>query len=485
MATTITLQVHARMHRSPSQALISMLLLASSMLLVSSAEPPLPPSYHFDLIHVDANGNFTREELIQRAASRTCLREATLSITDSSAASSTKCSNDIKAADAILSEHEYLMDLQIGTPPKSFKAVADTGSDLTWVKDNGQRCNKGASKSFSIPTCDQRGPGCRECSEQRRCIFEKKYGTEMNPAKGFMGTDVLTLPKKSEGLLKRIWHIIFKKKTKVEIPIGCVDCGAAMCDKLLPSTADGVVGLSRNGIISLWSKLTPKVSKFSYCLSSPLATPEAEGISHIWFGDDCLTLTAGGGANSTPLVEFNTIVPTIPPDSTWATRYYVELCGISIGEFSWDWKRPALSETKQNQGNKLRSKGGKPLMFLDSGLSFSILEKDIFQELLTLLDNNGYKKSTAKVYGKFSTCFEGVTAKDMPPMVLKFSGGDMFLPATSYMVEQDGSLLCLAFTGTDKKASGLGNFQQQNIHMLYDPSGNNLSFMRVHDCSEL
>jgi len=43
---------------------------------------------------------------------------------------------------------------------------------------------------------------------------------------------------------------------------------------------------------------------------------------------------------------------------------------------------------------------------------------------------------------------------------------------------------CLTIEDRGENISTLGNFQQQNMHMLFDLPGKNLSFVLVKDCSE-
>jgi hypothetical protein len=74
-----------------------------------------------------------------------------------------------------------------------------------------------------------------------------------------------------------------------------------------------------------------------------------------------------------------------------------------------------------------------------------------------------------------SPCFPAPAGErhlpDMPDMVLHFAGGaDMTLPRDNYMsFNQEESSFRLNIVGTGSaSASSLGNFQQQNIQMLFD-----------------
>ena len=73
----------------------------------------------------------------------------------------------------------------------------------------------------------------------------------------------------------------------------------------------------------------------------------------------------------------------------------------------------------------------------------------------------------------------------MPDMVLHFAGGaDMTLHRDNYMSsDEEDSSFCLNIGGTTW-TSILGNFQQQNIQMLFDITVGQMSFVPT-DCSKL
>ena len=75
----------------------------------------------------------------------------------------------------------------------------------------------------------------------------------------------------------------------------------------------------------------------------------------------------------------------------------------------------------------------------------------------------------------------------MPDMVLHFAGGaDMRLHRDNYMYfDPESSSFCLSIAGSSSASSSvLGNFQQQNIQMLFDITVGQLSFVPT-DCSKL
>jgi hypothetical protein len=74
--------------------------------------------------------------------------------------------------------------------------------------------------------------------------------------------------------------------------------------------------------------------------------------------------------------------------------------------------------------------------------------------------------------------------KTVPSMVFHFGGGaDMVLPPENYWVPLDSSTSCMVMDRSGGM-SIIGNFQLQNIHLLYDLANDQLSFQTA-DCSSL
>ncbi|CAN6329387.1 unnamed protein product [Urochloa humidicola] len=453
---------------APLEALSTavILLVASALVVVGGSaddEGPSPSSsiYQLELIHVDANGGFTKDELIHRAERRSRARAAALSDDDSIVAAAADNDGAYMDGEAVYSQGEYLMKLGIGTPEKPFMAIVDTGSDVIWTKQV-ERCTPSASSSFANNECpDDRY--CNECAEGGgRCMFSKTYGSSKMEAKGFMAKEKLTL-------------LCRTGRKEVRITFGCAeecrdDKGDSDCPRLIPDFSDGIVGLSKSPK-SLLSQLD--ATRFSYCLSSRLNKPELT--SPIWFGGDKLSLDAAAGVQTTPLVSTRA-----EPPSVWAYRYYVELDGISVGG-----DEPLVGIP--GEAFEHRSKdGGKGVMFVDSGCSFSKLETAAYNVLKNLVAEKLAAEPFPNKYGY--TCFKHTSGGEQPEpdVVLHFTGAKMRLPWSSYTVkpEDEPEHSCLTILDSGKKMSILGNFQQQNIQMLYDLRGGKLQFVPVPDCSK-
>ncbi|CAD6257387.1 unnamed protein product [Miscanthus lutarioriparius] len=167
--------------------------------------------------------------------------------------------------------YEYNMELSIGTPPQKLLAMADTGSDLTWIKcgactnctpAGGPSYYPGMSSFSMLPCSDRdlwlRRRGVRGVPRQRDLHARRRddpvLGGEFVPGVGFGCTTV------SEGIY-------------------------------IYSACSGIVGLGR-GPLSLVSQLN--VGAFSYCLSGGSTT------SPLLFGS--LAALTGAGVQSTPLL---------------------------------------------------------------------------------------------------------------------------------------------------------------------------------------
>ncbi|XBI25739.1 hypothetical protein VPH35_050605 [Triticum aestivum] len=426
---------------------LSLLVLAS---LVSSAAPPPSGSGHrFTLTHIDSKGGFTKAELM-RTAARPRLRSGQV---------------------------EYLMELAIGTPPVPFVAVDvktggsrvgvalfDTGSDLTWTQF--QPCklcfpqdtpvyDPTALSSFSPLTCSSNAclpVWSRGCAPSSLCGYRYAYGDGSHSA-GVLGTETLTFG-----------------SGPGQVPAAFAGAVAFDCSRDNGGdwyNSTGLVGFGR-GSLSLVAQLW--FGKFSYCLTGFFNTSLG---SHVLFGSLAELAHGGGGAaavQSMPLVQ--------SPQSP--SRYYVSLKGISLG----DARLPIPNKTFKLHAD---GTGG---MIVNSGTIFTVLVESAFRvvanHVAEVLDQPALNTTSLE-----SPCFPAPAGERqlpaMPDMVLHFIGGaDMRLHGDNYMsFNEEDSSFCLNIVGTTS-ASGsvLGNFQQQNIQMLFDITVGHFSFVPT-DCSKL
>ncbi|KAF8700451.1 hypothetical protein HU200_034391 [Digitaria exilis] len=336
---------------------------------------------------------------------------------------------------------EYLMSLAIGTPPRSYPAIADTGSDLIWTQcaPCSDQCfqqptplyNPASSTTFSPATCDT-SPG-------NLCSYNYTYG--LGWTAGILGLETFTFGGSSPANQARVPGIAF-------------GCSNASSDNW--SGSSGLVGLGR-GSLSLVTQLG--ADKFSYCL-----TPfqDTNSTSTLLLGPSASL--NGRGVGSTSFV-------TSPAQAL--THYYVNLTGISLGATALSIPADAFA---------LNDTDGTGGIIIDSGTTFTYMVDAAYQHvraavlsLVTTLPTTDASATTG-----LDLCFALPSSTSAPPampsMTLHFDGADMVLPADSYMI-LDAGLWCLAMqTNIPGLPSILGNYQQQNMHILYDVGQETLSF---------
>ncbi|KAJ6697485.1 hypothetical protein OIU85_003821 [Salix viminalis] len=149
---------------------------------------------------------------------------------------------------------EFLMKLAIGTPPETYSAILDTGSDLIWTQCKPcTQCfdqptpifDPKKSSSFSKLSCSSKlceALPQSTCSDG--CEYLYGYG-DYSSTQGIMASETLTFG-------------------KVSVPNVALGCGEDNEGSGF-SQGSGLVGLGR-GPLSLVSQLNEP--KFSYCLTS-------------------------------------------------------------------------------------------------------------------------------------------------------------------------------------------------------------------------
>ncbi|KAI3499792.1 hypothetical protein L1887_35602 [Cichorium endivia] len=329
----------------------------------------------------------------------------------------------------------YVTTLSIGTPPVTFSAIMDTGSDLIWTKcqSSPRFYDSSKSKSFSEASCDGLPNGVCEQSYADRSSLKVSMGREM-----FTIGDV-----------------------KNNLTFGC----GTPNDETSFKNYDGIVGMGR-GKLSLVSQLN--VGVFSYCMASRYHKSDQ---SILLMEDEAKTAIANKMIQTTPF---------LPQGKS--SNYYISLEGISVGET----KLPI----SKSDFEIIDGKGG---MIIDSGTTFTYLDKGIIDMIENeFLNQTKLKKVHVKndktLYNKLTRCFDpSYDVKIIPNLVFHFSGANWDVPRENYIYEKKRQA-CLAFMDNDntdaQKVSIFGNMQQQNTMVLYDLNKNSLSFIPAK-CSQL
>ncbi|KAK1374171.1 aspartic proteinase CDR1-like [Heracleum sosnowskyi] len=350
---------------------------------------------------------------------------------------------------------EYLMKISVGTPPQDFLAVADTGSDITWIQckpciecyaQNTPIFDPKRSSTYKNQPCEikicQRFEGPLLCGDQNFCTYEISYA-DWSYSKGDFSFDSFTFGTTSG-----------KPVVLPKVSFGCGHRNGGNFNKF----TDGIVGLG-NSDLSIINQLSDTINgKFSYCMV-PL---KLNGSSKISFGSDAVV--SGPGARTIPFYTSD--------DEDKALFYYLNLEGVSIGDTLIKF---ATNKYPTNANDYYGN------IVIDSGTTLTLLPSAFYQKI-----EDEFKRliSSTPVEGEqdFSLCYkkeEGFEQK-VPTITLHFTGGDWELDVSNTMLEMEDGKLCL--TMAPSNLAVFGNLQQMNYLVGYDLVGKTLSFKKT-DCS--
>nr|CAB3466320.1 unnamed protein product [Digitaria exilis] len=360
---------------------------------------------------------------------------------------------------------QYIAEYVVGSPPQRAEALLDTGSDLIWTQSTTclrKLCarqdlpyfNSSASSTFSPVPC--RDASCAAansvhlCALDGSCEFLANYGA--GGIIGALATDAF----------------VFGSGEPVTLAFGCVSFV-----ELSPGSlhgASGLVGLGR-GRLSLVSQLDAK--RFSYCLTPYFHNNGAT--SHLFVGAGA-SLSSGGGVTTSSMAFVES-----PKDYPYSSFYYLPLIGITVGETRLAIPSSAFELRRVAEGFWI---GG---VVIDSGSPFTALADAAYQPLTGELSRQLNASLVAPPGGDsgMELCVpRGEVKAVVPAMVFHVAGGaDMVVPPENYWAPVDKSTACLAILdGFDQNI--IGNFQQQNLHLLFDVGGGKFYFQTA-DCSTL
>lgn len=361
------------------------------------------------------------------------------------------------------------MDLRIGQPPQSLLLIADTGSDLVWVKCSACRnCSHHSpatvffprhSSTFSPAHCYDpvcrlvpkpgRAPRCNHTRIHSTCPYEYGYA-DGSLTSGLFARETTSL-KTSSGKEAKLKSVAF-------------GCGFRISGQSVSGTsfngANGVMGLGR-GPISFASQLGRRFgNKFSYCLMDYTLSPPPT--SYLIIGD-------GGDAVSklffTPLLT-NPLSPTF---------YYVKLKSVFVNGAKLRID-PSIWEI-DDSGN-----GGT---VVDSGTTLAFLADPAYQLVIAAVKQRIKLPNADELTPGFDLCVNvsGVTKpeKILPRLKFEFSGGAVFVPPPkNYFIETEDQIQCLAIQSVDPKVgfSVIGNLMQQGFLFEFDRDRSRLGFSR-------
>lgn len=353
---------------------------------------------------------------------------------------------------------EFLMNLAIGTPPETYSAIMDTGSDLIWTQC--KPCTKcfdaptpvfdpKKSSSFSKVSCSNslcKALPTSDCGSDG-CEYLYSYG-DYSSTQGILATETFMFD-------------------KVSVPSVGFGCGEDNEGNGFNQGA-GLVGLGR-GPLSLVSQL--KKSTFSYCLTSINDDTSSGNPSSTLVMGSLESQIANDSVFTTPLIK-NPSQPSF---------YYLSLQGISVGNVDLPIKKSTFAINSDGTGGVIID-SGTTITYLEES-AFNMVKKEFVSQTNLNVDNSG---STG-----LDLCFElpsddgsGEMSIEIPKLVFHFDGASLDLPGENYMIgDTNAGVACLAMGGSSG-ISIFGNIQQQNMMVVHDLEKETLSFIPTK-CDQL
>ncbi|XP_047339527.1 aspartic proteinase CDR1-like [Impatiens glandulifera] len=325
---------------------------------------------------------------------------------------------------------EFLMKVNVGTPPVTLFLIADTGSDLTWVKS--LPCTKCSTKGRYVTynpkiSGSYRPVSCKSsaclssyaggritCGTNNSCPFELLYGDSSQSA-GELGFETMGL---GSSVLR---NIIFGL--------------AHTLNGLFPGS--GIVGLGA-GPLSLVRQMGNSIgAKFSYCLGN------ANSIGKISFGDK--SIPTGPNVVTTPMVF-------VEPD----TYYYLTINSFTIG----------------TNGKKIQYgvDGVKGNIIIDSGTTLTNLPSKYCDEINKSYMEQIKAEKVKDPTGTLDFCYKTNNVDTFPPMTIHLDGGvELVVPPTNMFVAIVEGVWCLTILPIEEGGvSVYGNLWQETMVVGYD-----------------
>ncbi|WZY89907.1 hypothetical protein YC2023_046642 [Brassica napus] len=383
---------------------LSLQILTAFLFITATASSPPPSGFTMDLIQRRTNSPSS-----QRSNTDDQLRSSPY-------------------ADVVFDNYEYLMKLQIGTPPVEIEAIVDTGSDVIWTQclpclncfnQSNPIFDPSKSSTYKEKQCNT--------PNDPSCDYELTYA-DQSYSKGSFASETVTI-KSTSG----------QSYVMPETVIGCSHNSSGF-----RTTGSGIVGLSwdRSSLISQMGKNMH--GAFSYCLSPG-------GASKINFGSNAIV--SGNGTVSTPMF--------LKPGFGF---YHLNLDAVSVGE-----------TRVETLGTPFHAVDGN--MIIDSGstacslpTSYCSLVWEAVEKLVT---------AERVTYADGLLCYKTNTMDVFPVITMHFSGGaDLVLDKHNTYIS-NGHAICLLILC--KEEALFGNTAQNNFLVGYDHSSRLISF-KPTDC---
>ncbi|GJM89705.1 hypothetical protein PR202_ga05917 [Eleusine coracana subsp. coracana] len=346
---------------------------------------------------------------------------------------------------------QFLARVQVGTPPQQFLLVADTGSDLTWVKchgggqsptSTGNVFRPADSKTWApIPcssdTCKLDVPfSLAKCpSPTSPCTYDYKYKEASASARGVAGTETATVgAAKLDGVV--------------------VGCTATNAGESFASAADGVLSLGYANI-SFATRAASRLGggRFAYCLVDHLAARHVTG--YLAFG--CQTPPPKRSkSNQTPVL----LDPTMPFYTVTVESVHVAGAALDVPGEVWD-----------------AAKGGG--VILDSGTTLTVLAAPAYKAVVAAISERLAGVPRVR-FDPFEYCYNWTSrGPEVPKLAVRFAGSAVFEPpGKSYVIDAAPGIKCIGVQqGEWPGVSVFGNILQQEHLWEFDLKNQWVSFM--------
>ncbi|KAD1664211.1 hypothetical protein E3N88_42485 [Mikania micrantha] len=347
---------------------------------------------------------------------------------------------------------EYIMKIQIGTPPVQVLGIADTGSDLTWAQCLPcKNCYKQVGPPFLDPTssttykaqscqskaCEALAGQALSCDSQNVCRYKMSYG-DRSYSVGDLAMDTFWFGPTS------FKNVVF-------------GCGHDNNDTFNENVS-GIIGLGGRPL-SITNQLSSIIhGKFSYCLISGFDDASANKTSKIHFGDH--VNVTGPNVVSTPIVQ-----------KAPSTYYYVTLEDVLVGNNNLSYKQSGSKPGDYEEGN----------IIIDSGTTLTFLPREFYNELNSRVTNAIRGEIVGDPQGIFGLCYKDLKLENVPTVTFRFTGADVDIPPVNLFLEVEKGVSCLTVVPSDDLAI-FGNLMQRNLMVGFDLVNQKVSFMPT-DCS--
>jgi len=356
------------------------------------------------------------------------------------------------------------MSISIGTPPSKVFAIADTGSDLTWVqckpcqqcyKQNSPLFDKKKSSTYKTESCDSKT--CQALSEHEEgcdeskdiCKYRYSYG-DNSFTKGDVATETIFIDSSSG--------------SSVSFPGTVFGCGYNN-GGTFEETGSGIIGLG-GGPLSLVSQLGSSIGKkFSYCLSHTAATTNGTSVINLGTNSIPSNPSKDSATLTTPLIQKD-------PE----TYYFLTLEAVTVG-------KTKLPYTGGGYGLNGKSSKRTGNIIIDSGTTLTLLDSGFYDDFGTAVEESvtGAKR-VSDPQGLLTHCFKsGDKEIGLPEITMHFTNADVKLSPINAFVKLNEDTVCLSMIPTTEVAI-YGNMVQMDFLVGYDLETKTVSFQRM-DCS--